>query len=108
VAASDPDHENPFLFTGRRYDTETGLYYYRARYYNPTTGRFLQTDPIGYGDGMNMYAYCKNGPVSMADPSGLGRFLSFWEEGYVEGMLAWAEYVDGRLDSVTLFSSIDE
>ncbi|UCD52084.1 MAG: hypothetical protein JSW27_05490 [Phycisphaerales bacterium] len=35
VAASDPNHPNPFLFTGRRYDTETGLYYYRARHYNP-------------------------------------------------------------------------
>jgi len=71
VAASDPNHPNPFLFTGRRYDTETGLYYYRARYYNPTIGRFLQTDPIGYGDGMNMYAYCGNNSITCIDPSGL-------------------------------------
>jgi RHS repeat-associated protein len=71
VAASDPNHPNPFLFTGRRYDSETGLYYYRARYYNPYIGRFLQTDPIGYGDGMNWYAYCANNPVGLLDRSGL-------------------------------------
>ncbi len=40
----------PFRYTGRRYDTETGLYYYRARYYSSELGRFLQTDPIGYED----------------------------------------------------------
>ncbi len=68
--AADPDHPNPFAFTGRRFDPETGLYYYRARYYNPTLGRFLQTDPIGYGDGMNMYAYCGNGPVNAVDALG--------------------------------------
>ena len=71
VAASDPNHPNPFLFTGRRFDTDTGLYYYRARYYNPYIGRFLQTDPVGYGDGMNMYRYCANNPAKLTDPSGM-------------------------------------
>lgn len=41
---------NPYLFTGRRFDTETALYYYRARYYDYYLGRFLQPDPMGYHD----------------------------------------------------------
>ncbi|HRS12431.1 MAG TPA: RHS repeat-associated core domain-containing protein, partial [Sedimentisphaerales bacterium] len=68
VAASDPNHPNRFLFTGREFDEETGLYYYRARYYNPTIGRFLQTDPIGYTNGMNMYRYCGNNATNSVDP----------------------------------------
>jgi len=68
VAASDPNFlTNPYMFTGRRFDFETGLYYYRARYYNPYIGRFLQTDPIGYDDGINWYAYCGNNPLNGID-----------------------------------------
>jgi RHS repeat-associated protein len=65
----------PFKFTGRRLDPETGLYYYRARYYSPTLGRFLQTDPIGYGDGPNWYMYARDNSVNFIDPSGLDSFL---------------------------------
>jgi RHS repeat-associated protein len=72
VSASDPNHPNRFLFTGREFDADTGLYYYRARYYNPYLGRFLQTDPAA--DGMNPYAYCGNDPVGRLDPSGLRDF----------------------------------
>jgi len=64
---------NPYMFTGREYDAESGLYYYRARYYKPDIGRFLQTDPIGYRGGLNLYTYCKNNPVNWTDPWGLAR-----------------------------------
>ncbi len=70
VGASDPNHPNRFMFTGREFDKETGLYHYRARYFNPQIGRFLQTDPVGYKTGMNLYRYCTNNPVTSTDPDG--------------------------------------
>ena len=61
---------NAILFHGRRYDPETNLYYYRARYYDPITGRFLSTDPMGYQDSMNLYqAFNMNG-WNYVDPMG--------------------------------------
>lgn len=61
----------PFLFTGREYDSEIGLYHYRARAYSPKLGRFLQADPIGLSSGdANLYRYCLNNPVFGIDPSG--------------------------------------
>ncbi len=76
VAVEDANHPNPYMFAGVRYDIEIGLYYNRARYYNPFTGRFLQTDPIGYGAGMNLYAYCRNNPVGGVDPLGLASIIA--------------------------------
>jgi RHS repeat-associated protein len=61
---------NRFMFTGREYDSETGLHYYRARYYSPEMGRFLQRDPIGYSDGMNLYEYVHSNPLKYYDPFG--------------------------------------
>ncbi|WP_164969002.1 RHS repeat-associated core domain-containing protein [Arcobacter sp. CECT 8989] len=48
---------NTITYTGRRYDSESGLYYYRNRMYSPNLGRFISKDPKGYIDGMNLYAY---------------------------------------------------
>ena len=65
------DYSNPYMFTGRRFDDETGLYYYRARMYHPELGRFIQPDPIGYLGGLNLYAYVGNNSLSWVDPWGL-------------------------------------
>jgi len=64
-------YDNPYMFTGRRYDPETALYYYRARYYAPDIGRFLQTNPVGYVAGLNLYTYCWNNLLNWIDPWGL-------------------------------------
>jgi RHS repeat-associated protein len=74
---------NRFMFTGREYDSETGNYYYRARYYKPSIGRFLQPDPIGYMDSINLYTYCENNPVNTIDPSGQCGSYSFSSVGKV-------------------------
>ena len=63
---------NPFTYTGREFDAESGLYYYRARYYDPATGRFLSEDPLNFAAGdSNLYRYVFSNPVNLTDPSGL-------------------------------------
>jgi RHS repeat-associated protein len=59
------------MYTGRRLDEETGLYYYRARHYSPALKRFVQRDPLEYVDGPNPFAYVEGRPTAVVDPYGL-------------------------------------
>jgi hypothetical protein len=85
---------------------ETGLYYYRARYYNPYIGRFMQTDPVGYG-----YGYCGNNLLSMVDPSGAVYYE--WTNNDEEGFTCTVYNDDGTIyqrdgeDLVEDFCDID-
>ena len=70
LTASTGTLVNSFQYTGREFDSETGIYYYRARYFDPSAGRFLSQDPIRFGGGTNFYAYTRNNPAVRTDPFG--------------------------------------
>jgi RHS repeat-associated protein len=69
IVAKEEAVENRFCFAGEQYDSVSQQYYLRARFYNPVIGRFTQEDTYR-GDGLNLYAYCRNNPVYYVDPSG--------------------------------------
>ena len=75
--ASSGSLTNPFRYTGREFDSETNLYFYRARYYDPKAGRFLSEDPFGIRDNLNMYVYVHNNAVNFDDPFGLYALKGF-------------------------------
>ncbi|HKZ81154.1 MAG TPA: RHS repeat-associated core domain-containing protein, partial [Pyrinomonadaceae bacterium] len=60
-----------YTYTGRERDPDTGIFYYRARFYDPQLGRFISEDPIGLAGGLNLFAYVENNPMLFADPNGL-------------------------------------
>jgi RHS repeat-associated core domain len=71
---------NAFQYTAREVDIETGLQYNRARYYDPSDGRFLSEDPIGFEGGINKYTYSLNNPIVFNDPTGLDTVVIFvWD-----------------------------
>ncbi len=78
-----------FQYTGQAWLPEIGIYYYKARMYSPTLGRFMQTDPIGYADGMNWYNYVGGDPVNFVDPSGLCRYTNW-------AMVRWEQQPNGK------------
>jgi RHS repeat-associated protein len=71
MTASTGSATNWFRYTARQFDSDTGLYYYRARYYDPAAGRFLSEDPTHFSAGVNFYSYVENQPMDLADPFGL-------------------------------------
>jgi len=77
LTASTGSLVNPFRYTARESDAETGLYYYRARYYDPGAGRFLSEDPLRFRVGINHYRYVRNNPVNLTDPTGLYQLKGF-------------------------------
>ncbi len=79
---------SPFLFHGQYFDYETGLIYLRARFYDPYSAMFLQPDPLGYEDSVNLYAGLANNPTSRRDPTG----LNVWEDLKEKGE-SWREKV---------------
>ena len=77
IVAQSGTLANFYTYTGRELDPESGLFYYRARYYDPVIGRFLSEDPLGIlGGGPNLYPYVDNRPVNHFDPTGLASFVA--------------------------------
>lgn len=93
------------LYTGREYDSETNLYFLRARYYSPTTGRFISRDPIDITDDVNLYSYVGNNAVMYVDRSGKAakRFVEAYDE-YLELEEEIFNF-DGSFDFLFMFKS---
>ena len=106
--AADTGLASRYRFAGRERDSESGLYYMRARYYDASTGRWISEDPIGIAGGAGLYLYSGNDPVNLRDPSGLvlvcgglfggpdGEITYCRNEGHPEGDFFHGDRDDGR------------
>ncbi len=102
MTVRDPDWEEPqsgataygnqYGFTGRRWDAESYLWHYRGRTYSPLLGRFLQRDPSGFADGVNLYAYVANNPLRFLDPT--GRTKQPWSTDALSGLARYGSVTD--------------
>lgn len=97
--SATPIVDQPYGYTGRREDAESGLDYYRARYYSSDQGRFISRDPIGYVDGYSLYQYCRSNPFKYLDPKGLAgemghsshNFELLQGDGFAENISNWGD-----------------
>jgi RHS repeat-associated protein len=87
---ADATIDNPFQYTGRENDN-TGLYYYRARYYSPNQQRFISEDPIGLNGGINVYGYVEGNPINLIDPMGLWAWGDPLPQGVVDGVAGFGD-----------------
>ena len=95
TSETNPDLDFRFGYTGREWDEETGLYYYRARYFDPAPGTFVSVDPLGFAAGdPNVYRYVFNSPTNYTDPSGELPILAVLAIGAAVG--AGLSYLDQR------------
>lgn len=94
ISLTATDSDNPFRFSTKYLDSETGLYYYGYRYYSPVLGRWLNRDPLGERGGLNLYGFVFNSPVKFADRLGL---LLAAVDG--TGSRTWLKKLNGRYNS---------
>jgi RHS repeat-associated protein len=95
LSESNPSLYQPFSYTGRERDLESGLHNYRARFYDAGNGRFLSPDPLGLATGENFYTYVGNNPINLIDPLGLASGSAQYWAGSIIGIIGSVAMVGG-------------